>query len=60
MQIKAVCFKRSSVSDLKYKLRELLEHKEIVDSYKTEAQNYICGKYNWDDVAYMTMKLYKG
>jgi len=60
MQKRAACFKKSSVSDLKYKLRELLEHKEIVDRYKAEAQNYICGKYNWDDVAYRTMKLYKG
>lgn len=57
---KGSLFKKSSVSDLKYKLMELLEHKEMVDSYRAGAREYICGKYNWDDVAYMTMELYKG
>ncbi len=60
MQIRAACFKKSSVPDLKHKLRELLGHKEIVDRYKAGAQNYICGKYNWDDVTYRTLEVYKG
>lgn len=59
MQVKAVCFKKSNVNDLKNKLQELLEHQEVVEEYKADAQEYICGKYNWDDVVKRTVEVYE-
>ncbi|MFR3419605.1 MAG: hypothetical protein ACLTSM_06255 [Eubacterium sp.] len=32
------------------KLRFLLENENIVKEYKEKAQDYICKKYNWDDI----------
>ena len=56
---KAVLFKKSDVSDLQDKLQYLCNHSEIVERYKSEASDFICNKYNWDDVVSKTMELYK-
>lgn len=58
MQTRAVCFQKSNIGDLRDKLQELLEHQEIVEEYKADAQEYICEKYNWDDVVKKTVDLY--
>ena len=57
---KAVIFKKSDISDLKDKLQELCDDVEKVQKYKSEATDFICKKYNWDDVVDQTMKLYRG
>ena len=57
---KAALFKKSDIGDLKDKLQMLIEHPEIVQRYKDEAADYICQKYNWDDVVTNTLKLYIG
>ena len=31
----------------------------IVKEYKEKAQDYICKKYNWDDITEKTLSLYK-
>lgn len=54
----AVVFKKSDVEDLKYKLEYLLENREVVEKYKKEAMEFICNKYNWNDVVDKTLKLY--
>ena len=46
----AVYFKKSDKEDLENKLRFLLENENIVKEYKEKAQDYICKKYNWDDI----------
>ena len=56
---KAHIFKKSDVNDLKVKLEELLQKPELVHKYKEEASDYICNKYNWDDVVEQTLKLYE-
>ena len=56
---KAVTFKKGNVNDLKKKLEWLLENKEVVEKYKSEAADFICKKYNWDDVVEKTIDLYK-
>ncbi len=56
---KAVVFPKGNVRELREKLRELCEHKELVARYKQEAADFICRKYNWDDVAQKTLKEYK-
>lgn len=55
---KAVVFKKSDVEDLKNKLQELCDNSTKVDKYKVEATDFICEKYNWDDVVKKTLQLY--
>ena len=57
---KAFIFKKSDVADLQSKLQKACDDKEQVQKYKDEAADYICGKYNWNDVVEKTMKLYRG
>lgn len=56
---KAVVFKKSNVADLREKLQGLCDSKEVVQGYKEEAENYICGKYNWDDMVVKTVERYR-
>ncbi len=56
---KAVLFKKSNIEDLREKLQKLCDNKELVNKYKSEAADYILGKYNWDTVAAETLKIYK-
>lgn len=56
---KALLFRKSDVSDLKAKLQNACDHPEMVDSYKAQAEEFICRKYNWDDVVEKTLKLYQ-
>ncbi|WP_092061339.1 glycosyltransferase family 4 protein [Butyrivibrio sp. INlla14] len=57
---KAVTFKKGNVQDLKSQMQALLANPETVEAYRKEASSYVCGKYNWDDVARKTLKLYYG
>ena len=57
---KALIFKKSDVEDLKEKLQEACDHPEMVMKMKKQTADFICDKYNWDDVVEETMKLYKG
>ncbi len=54
-----VTFKKSNVEDLKEKLVWLLDNNDIVDKYKNKASEFICRKYDWDDVVEKTLELYK-
>ena len=55
----ALLFRKSDVSDLKAKLQNACDHPEMVESYKAQAEEFICRKYNWDDVVEKTLKLYQ-
>lgn len=55
---KAVIFKKSNVPDLKDKLQLLCDDEELVKKYKSGTADYICNKYNWDDVVEKTLELY--
>lgn len=54
----AVAFKKSDVNDLADKLKLLCEDKELVEKYRSSASEYICGRFNWDDVVDKTLELY--
>lgn len=54
----AVVFKKSDVDDLGDKLRMLFENEKLVERYKREATEFICRKYDWDDVVGKTLELY--
>lgn len=56
---KALIFKKSNVQDLQNKLQEACDPTEKVMELKQQAADYICKKYNWDDVVEETLKLYK-
>lgn len=54
-----VTFKKGNVSDLKDKLQWLCDNPQAVEEYKAGCADYICEKYNWDDVVEETLKLYE-
>lgn len=56
---KAVIFRKGDVSDLKNKLQHLCDESEQVRKYKEKATDFICGKYNWDNVVRETIDLYR-
>lgn len=56
---KAVCFKKSDVSDLCKQLEFLLSHQEVTESYKQSSREYICNKYDWDCVTDQTIEIYE-
>lgn len=56
---KAVAFKKSDVKDLQNKLEQLLAHPEIVKAYQEKSADFICEKYNWDEVTEQTLSLYR-
>ena len=56
---KALIFKKSDVEDLREKLQDACDHPEKVDAHKEQAADFICKKYNWDEVVKETMKLYR-
>ena len=56
---KAIHFKKSDVNDLAEKLQMMCDNKKIVDEIKNGADEFILGKYNWNDVASATFDLYK-
>lgn len=57
---KALIFRKSDVQDLQEKLQNACDNMEIVMCLKQQATDFICHKYNWDDVVEETIKLYKG
>ena len=56
---KALSFKKSDVKDLREKLEYMLQHPGKVEEYKKQSTDFICGKYNWDDVVEQTLQIYK-
>ena len=56
---KAIIFRKSDVKDLREKLVYMLEHPEAVHSYAEVSADFICGKYNWDEVVNETVGLYR-
>lgn len=56
---KAFLFKKSDIDDLKEKLQYACDNPDAVKHLKDEAADFICQKYNWDDVVEQTLKLYQ-
>ena len=56
---KALIFKKSDVEDLKEKIQDACDHPEKVMKLKQQAADFVCKKYNWDEVVRETMKLYR-
>lgn len=56
---KAMIFKKSNVDALREKLQEACDHPAKVMQLRKQAADFICEKYNWDDIAEKTVNLYK-
>ena len=56
---KALIFKKSDVTDLKEKLQDACDHPKKVMNLKQQAADFICEKYNWDEVVKETVELYR-
>ena len=52
-------FRRGAVEDLREKLPTACDREELVQGYKKDAAEFICGKYDWDEVATETVRLYE-
>ena len=46
-------------SDIREKLQEACDHPAKVMQLRKQAADFICEKYNWDDIAEKTVNLYK-
>jgi glycosyltransferase involved in cell wall biosynthesis len=55
---KALVFGKGDVDDLRRQLVYLLEHPDEVRKYASESADFICGKYNWDEVVEETLACY--
>ena len=53
-----VTFKQGDVGALKDKLEKLCSDSQYVGLFKERAAEYICSRYNWDDVTKQTLQLY--
>lgn len=51
-------FKRGDILDLRNKLQRLCDDPRTVERFKEHAADYICNRYNWDDVTKETLQLY--
>ena len=51
-------FSKGNVDELKAKLQMLCDNEDMVLSMKRTAADYVCEKYNWDDVTTQTLRLY--
>ena len=56
---RAVVFRKSDVNDLTARLQEMCDDAGMVSEYKKNASQFICDKYNWDNVVEETVKLYR-
>lgn len=56
---KALTFKKGDVKDLRRCLVWMLEHPDQVCRMGEESVDYICGKYDWDDVTQRTLAVYE-
>lgn len=57
---KAVLFRKSNPEDLQEKLQMLCDNPKLVAKLKKQSSDFICGKYNWDDIVERTLRLYEG
>lgn len=51
-------FQKANISDLKEKLQKLCDDPQMVTRVKEQCADYICNRYNWNDVTKKTLQLY--
>ena len=56
---KGLTFKKGDVEELKEKIQMLCDDPKTVEKFKSTAAEYICARYNWDDVTEKTVDVYR-
>ena len=56
---KATLFPKGDVTALAESLQNLCSRPDLVTAYQRQAADFICGKYNWDEVTKKTLELYE-
>ena len=56
----AVLFSKGNVEALRMCLQNLCDSPALVRSCRQNAADYICDKYNWDEITKSTLEIYKG
>lgn len=56
---KGYTFKAGDTGDLVSKLQMLCNNRSLVEEMKKTAADYVCEKYNWDDVTNRTLEIYE-
>lgn len=56
---RAVLFPKGDVRELRRVLQELIDQPDTVNQYKTNAADFICQKYSWDDIVDRTLNTYR-
>ena len=59
MEDRGLTFPKGNVAALQESLQKLCDEPELVLDYQSKAADYICEKYNWDDVTNKTLELYR-
>lgn len=54
-----ISFHKANVADLQDKLSMLVAHPELVRRYQERSAEFICERYNWDDVVGQTLAVYR-
>ena len=55
----AVVFEKGNIRDLKEKLQDLIDHPDEVKRFRDTASEYICERYDWNDVVKRTIDVYR-
>lgn len=58
MEDHGVVFEKSNVDALREQMQMLCDDADMTNRYKEQATDYICQKYNWDDVVERTLAIY--
>jgi glycosyltransferase involved in cell wall biosynthesis len=56
---KGVIFKAGDVNDLRQKLEGLCQCPDTVYRYQNDVRDFVCLKYNWDEIVDQTLSLYR-
>lgn len=55
-----VTFSRGDTEDLFEKFQYLCDNPLVVDAYKKQSAEYVCNKFNWNDVISRTLAIFEG
>lgn len=55
---KGLTFQKGNIADLKAKMELLCGDHKLVEDYKAQSAEFVCKKYNWDEVTRQTLALY--
>ncbi|MDK0553175.1 glycosyltransferase family 4 protein [Clostridium perfringens] len=58
LEDKGLLFEKSNVQDLKEKLQFINNNRYIREKYKKVSSDFVCSKYNWNEIADRTIELY--